>query len=470
MPRDNTGGYSLPPGYLATPGDNILASQHNLPLEDLASEMSASIPRSGAAPMVGPLTLAGLPTENNHAASKQYVDSSISNSVSPILGGMQATSVGGTADAITLGFTPAITAYTTSQRFRWVATGANTVANPTININGLGARTLVKLNGLPLVPGDIPGAGFIAEAVWNGTNMVLLNPAVISDNVITATSVGGTVNAIVLTLTPNPTAYTTGLKIKFTSAGTNTASNPTLAIGTLPAKPLKKADGTSYALLTFPPAGQTVVFTYDGVSFVGESLPFHTHEINNINSLEYRLSDAKNPSGQQGSALFFHARAFANINGTIATGTYVQSGGVTTVTMTAHGLATGEIVPLTLTPGGDITCQVTVTGVNTFTFTFPAVITSSGSVSRGVYIRNTQIGAVNSVVRNAVGDYTVSLAIDMPNLDYLVFDFCNSNPASLFFTRAVIQNKTINSFRITVKQSSNGTAVDSAQISLLVFG
>lgn len=57
MPRDSGGVYSLPAGYLAVTGETIQASQHNPPLEDLSSAMTGSVPRSGAAPMTGPLKL-----------------------------------------------------------------------------------------------------------------------------------------------------------------------------------------------------------------------------------------------------------------------------------------------------------------------------------------------------------------------------------------------------------------------------
>lgn len=55
MPSDSNGVYSLPTGYLATTGETIQASQHNPPLEDIASAISARMMRSGAAPMTGPL-------------------------------------------------------------------------------------------------------------------------------------------------------------------------------------------------------------------------------------------------------------------------------------------------------------------------------------------------------------------------------------------------------------------------------
>ena len=56
-PSDANGVYSLPTGYTAITGEVIQASQHNPPLEDLESAMSARLMRSGVAPMTGPLKI-----------------------------------------------------------------------------------------------------------------------------------------------------------------------------------------------------------------------------------------------------------------------------------------------------------------------------------------------------------------------------------------------------------------------------
>lgn len=57
MPSDANGVYSLPAGYLAVTGETIQASQHNPPLEDIATALTARMMRSGAAPMTGPLKI-----------------------------------------------------------------------------------------------------------------------------------------------------------------------------------------------------------------------------------------------------------------------------------------------------------------------------------------------------------------------------------------------------------------------------
>lgn len=61
----------------------------------------------------------------------------------------------GTADAIVLTPSPAITAYADGQVFRFKATGTNTLTNPTVNISTVGAVTIKKTAGSALAVGDI---------------------------------------------------------------------------------------------------------------------------------------------------------------------------------------------------------------------------------------------------------------------------------------------------------------------------
>lgn len=88
----------------------------------------------------------------------------------------------GTADAITAAFTPAIAALPAAPGTLVVRTRAgfaNATATPTFSPNGLTAKTIVKGNNLPLVAGDIPGAGAWIELVYDATldRWVLQNPA-----------------------------------------------------------------------------------------------------------------------------------------------------------------------------------------------------------------------------------------------------------------------------------------------------
>ena len=57
MPYDGQGNYSLPQGSIVEVGDTVLPSQHNPPLQDIASVLSAVMVRDGRAPMVAPLAM-----------------------------------------------------------------------------------------------------------------------------------------------------------------------------------------------------------------------------------------------------------------------------------------------------------------------------------------------------------------------------------------------------------------------------
>jgi hypothetical protein len=83
------------------------------------------------------------------------------------------TFVGGTANAITLTPTPAISAYVAGQRFAFLATAPNT-GPVTINTSSLGPRALVYADASPLGGDEILG-GSVYDIIDNGTNYTLLN-------------------------------------------------------------------------------------------------------------------------------------------------------------------------------------------------------------------------------------------------------------------------------------------------------
>jgi hypothetical protein len=84
----------------------------------------------------------------------------------------------GTVDAITATFTPTITALTDGMQLRVRAAGANATTTPTLDVDGLGAKTIVKNGGQALVAGDIFGAGHVLLLVYqeSADQFELLNP------------------------------------------------------------------------------------------------------------------------------------------------------------------------------------------------------------------------------------------------------------------------------------------------------
>ena len=73
---------------------------------------------------------------------------------------------GGTADALTLTYTPALTRYQDGQVFSFkVSNSTNTIYTPTLNINGVGAKNFVDREGNAVFPGHLV-AGSILLVIY----------------------------------------------------------------------------------------------------------------------------------------------------------------------------------------------------------------------------------------------------------------------------------------------------------------
>lgn len=88
-------------------------------------------------------------------------------------------SVGGTADAITATYNPAVITLNNGMTLLVRAAAANTLAAPTFQADGSAAATIVKGNNIALVAGDIAGPGHWLELQRDTTlgKWVLQNPA-----------------------------------------------------------------------------------------------------------------------------------------------------------------------------------------------------------------------------------------------------------------------------------------------------
>lgn len=95
-----------------------------------------------------------------------------------------ATAVGGTGDAITGTFSPTIVSLAVAFLLIVRAINVNTTTTPTFTADGTAAQAITKLNGAPLVGGDIGGAGHTLM-LWNDPTSgkyILLNPAIVAAN------------------------------------------------------------------------------------------------------------------------------------------------------------------------------------------------------------------------------------------------------------------------------------------------
>lgn len=126
---------------------------------------------------------------------------------------------GGTVDAITATFSPAIT-LADQTIVAVVAAGANATTTPTFAPNGLTAHTITARGGGALVAGDIAGAGFVALLEYNlaNTRWELLNPSASSASG-TVTNISGNLDSPKLVIANNGSDVTTSAGI--TSDGTS---------------------------------------------------------------------------------------------------------------------------------------------------------------------------------------------------------------------------------------------------------
>lgn len=231
MARDGSGTYSLP-ATMATANAVASSTTVNSVMSDVAQALTDSINKDGTKAFAAAQSM-GNNKITSLAAGTALTDAA---QVSQVQKGTvaQATTVGGTADAITLAFTPAITSYTTGMRIRWTSGGANTVAGATVNIDSLGAKTVKKNPGAAaLIAGDLGASGTIHEAVYDGTYFILLNPVVSST--AASDSAAGVVE--LATTTETLTGTDTGRAVTpdglaaLWEQGSNIASDTTIAVG-----------------------------------------------------------------------------------------------------------------------------------------------------------------------------------------------------------------------------------------------
>lgn len=181
-----------------------------------------------------------------------------------------------------------------------------------------------------------------------------------------------------------------------------------------------------------------------------------------------------------GTAPFYGCRAWANFNAIPLTGTYSQSGNTVTVTMTAHGMAVGQQVNVSPTSGTSTSGSFTITSVanaNTFTYNNPSSLTTSGNITRNLFIRAS--GNIASITDNGVGDFTVNFAIALPDSNYAlqgtgaILNGSGGGSGSQVIEKLVTNQSTstrsASSCGILVVTPDGVSAVDSSSTNILFF-
>lgn len=127
------------------------------------------------------LTDAAAARSNLSVPSKAEIQNSTFNSCA----------AGGTVDAITGAFTPAVTALSNNLRLYVECGGANVSTTPTFKADGTPAKTIVRPDGTALRQNDIPSANFRAEFVYDASldMWMLMNPGSVLAGGVSASTI-----------------------------------------------------------------------------------------------------------------------------------------------------------------------------------------------------------------------------------------------------------------------------------------
>lgn len=127
----------------------------------------------------------------------------------------------GAADVAVVTLAPAATALTAGLEVDFLPTANNLTTTPTVNVNGLGAKTITKLGATAVAAGDLTTTA-IAKIIYDGTRFQLQNPqtATASSGVTIATN--SVNNASQTSLNFTNTSGPSG--INFTNPGTGVES------------------------------------------------------------------------------------------------------------------------------------------------------------------------------------------------------------------------------------------------------
>jgi len=137
----------------------------------------------------------------------------------------------------------------------------------TVNVAELGARALVRMNGQPLVAGDLATSG-IALIVYDGVQFQLLTSAAqfISEASLVHYGVDtGSTNALIAAVTPGISGYTPGLLCEIAVSNTNSGAS-TIALNGMTARSIVRANGAALSAGDLVSGGLALI-GYDGTQF-----------------------------------------------------------------------------------------------------------------------------------------------------------------------------------------------------------
>lgn len=266
MGYNGAGVYTLPPGSIVSDGTSADAADLNTPLEDLEDSLNLVHISDGRKAAEGNWPMGGFKLTGLASGSAATDSAALVQVQTGVVA--HAATVGGTVDAITITFSPANTAWTTKEIIRWTSGGVNTSTAPTISKDaGSTTKTIKKGAGAALIAGDTGASGYVCLAVYDGTDVILLNPA--SGASAASTSQAGVselaTNAEALGMSDTGRTITPSNLAAFFGKGSDIASASTITIGDGGYFDVTGTTGITDIDLTTDVAGREFELQFDGV-------------------------------------------------------------------------------------------------------------------------------------------------------------------------------------------------------------
>ena len=157
-------------GQPVVSGTVISSTAFNALTSDLATGLTTALTKDGQSTPTANIPMGGYKI-TNLAAGTAAADAVRFDQLTSA--GVPLITVAGTADAITGTITPSLTVYTTGGVFSFVVGSTNTAA-VTLNIDGVGVKSVTRTGSVALVAGDMV-AGQVVLVEYDGTRFQLLN-------------------------------------------------------------------------------------------------------------------------------------------------------------------------------------------------------------------------------------------------------------------------------------------------------
>jgi hypothetical protein len=274
MARNGSGVYAPPASdFPAVTGTAIDSTKFNNVINDIATALTGSLACNGESVLTANFAMGAYKITGLGAATARTDGASLANVQDGT--GVYVGTVGGTADAITLTASPAITGYSAGQRFSFISSGANTTAT-TVNVSSVGVKSVTKYGSTALAAGDIAN-GALVTIVYDGTRFQVVSITTVASTSLSAAEILTAVKTVDGTGSGLDADLLDGQSSAAFAAASHTQAGSTIttAVRNVSGTTDSPTSADAECIVTLSSASATTVTLNSGVCAVGQSIAFY---------------------------------------------------------------------------------------------------------------------------------------------------------------------------------------------------